>query len=136
MFISTTLREIMKRKIAILLLLIMLVSTSGFTLDRHYCNGKLVNIFLLTHFGDCCDSSMPMGENSCADHAISYCTVGQVEFIPATIHIVKIVIPLDGISTASFYRFNHAKNDNLIVLNSPYSKDNIKIYLRNESFLN
>jgi len=126
----------MKGKISIVLLLILLISGSGITVDSHFCNGKLADVFLLPHFGDCCDSSMPMDDDSCGDEILNYWPVGQVEYTPAKIDIDKSFYWLDEAITSLLERVYYIKNDNRIILTSSYSKANIKIYLRNEVFLN
>lgn len=136
MFIICNLHEKMKRKISILLSFILLISSSGFTLNKHYCNGELVNIFLLPHFGKCCDSNMPMDDDSCEDEFVGFFSDGPIELIAPKIVLKHSV------------QWMHLPKNILLIVDHcldlktrkvafvPPPVNNIKIYLRVEAFLN
>jgi len=48
----------MFRKLAnIFVLLLFIVSTTGFTISKHYCKGNLVSVSVITAASSCCDMS-------------------------------------------------------------------------------
>jgi hypothetical protein len=53
---------------AILLIMMVLVSTVGVTVHKHYCASFLVDTSFIPHIEDACDEDMPMEEGSCRDH--------------------------------------------------------------------
>ena len=58
----------MTRKLsAILLILMVLVSSIGITVHKHYCASFLVEASFIPHIEDACDDDMPMEEDSCQD---------------------------------------------------------------------
>jgi len=58
----------MTRKLsAILLILMVLVSSIGITVHKHYCASFLVDTSFIPHIEDACDDDMPMEEDSCQD---------------------------------------------------------------------
>ncbi len=57
----------MKKLTSIALATLLLVSTIGVTVHKHYCDNILVSTSVLPHADDACDSSMPMDDNSCED---------------------------------------------------------------------
>jgi len=58
----------MKKLLSISFSLLLLVSTIGITVHKHYCESVLVATSILPHGDeDACDMDMPMDENSCAD---------------------------------------------------------------------
>ncbi len=58
----------MKKLLTISLATLLLVSTIGVTVHKHYCENKLVATSLLPHFdGDACDTDMPMEDGACSD---------------------------------------------------------------------
>ncbi len=126
----------MKRRISILLSLMLLVASSGFTVSKHYCNGKLVNVFLLPHLGECCDSSMPMDDQSCDNEFIGFYLEEPLELITAKIVRISPIL-LAQVPEPLLEIVNNSINVNprrLALTSSPV--DNIKIYLRVEAFLN
>ena len=135
-FIICIIHGKMKKRIAILLTIILLISSSGFTLNKHYCNGELVNIFFLPHIGDCCDSSMPMDDDSCEDEFLGFLVDESLELVPTKNDLTTIVQwahlaePYELISNSGI----SPKPQKLALFSPPLS--NIKIYLRVESFLN
>ena len=126
----------MKKKLSILLLLIMLLPNIGLTLDKHYCNGKLVNIFILFHSSDGCDGSMPMDDDSCEDEYIGFTlespfnrsTVNN-DLVPL-VHIAELHETLLPIKTKS-----RVEKTLAIAFTFPPVRK-IKIYIQVESFLN
>jgi hypothetical protein len=136
--IKINLEERMKRKISIILSLILLVSTTGFGLSEHYCKDKLVDIFLLPHFGKCCNSTMPEQDDSCQNVPVEFLSDGPLEFTWVKINLntslQEFLVPesfllrLSGIE-GSVLKFSVNK------FPSP-PLDKTKIYLRLESFLN
>jgi len=125
----------MKRKIPILLSLILLITSSGFTLDKHYCEGRMVNIFLLPHFGNCCDSGMAMGDNSCEDDFIVFSSERTMEIVKAKITLTRSVslteflkLSLPSIDFTQYVKVKRASSYFLPFVN-------IEIYLQGEVFL-
>ena len=59
----------MLRKIShIILSLILLVSTMGLTIDKHYCGTRLVSVSILNDTDPCCDP----GDGCCHDDSETY----------------------------------------------------------------
>ena len=52
---------------AILLIMMVLVSSVGITVHKHYCASFLVDTSFIPHIEDACDEDMPMDEDSCED---------------------------------------------------------------------
>jgi len=125
----------MRRKISILLLLILLVSVSGLTLDRHYCNGQLVDVFLYPHLGDKCDSTMPMTAGSCTDDVTGCWLVGQAVFTPFGSSIIKSVQLLYETPGKVAGRLSISNNYNRMIIAPSHPHINSRIFLHNESFL-
>jgi hypothetical protein len=57
----------MKKLLAIALTSILMVSTIGITVHKHYCASSLVTTSILPHEDDTCDSTNPMANHSCED---------------------------------------------------------------------
>ena len=57
----------MKKILSIALTLLLLLSTIGVTVSRHYCESFLIETSLMASIGDACDSDMPMDDDSCSD---------------------------------------------------------------------
>ena len=49
-----------------MLSLLLLISSIGITVHKHYCDNKLISSSILPHH-DGCDDGMPMKTNSCRD---------------------------------------------------------------------
>jgi hypothetical protein len=63
----------MKKLLSISFALLLLVSTIGVTVHKHYCNSTLVATSILPHSEeDDCNSAMPMHTNSCEDQHEHY----------------------------------------------------------------
>ena len=57
----------MKKLLSISLALLLLMSTIGVTIHRHYCESTLVATSLIPGIDDACDSDMPMDDDTCRD---------------------------------------------------------------------
>ena len=57
----------MKKLLSIALTLLLLVSTIGVTVSRHYCESYLISTSLMASIEDACDADMPMDAVSCSD---------------------------------------------------------------------
>ena len=57
----------MRKLLSISLAALLLVSTIGITVQRHYCHSVLVATSFIPSIEDACDSDMPMDDNSCSD---------------------------------------------------------------------
>ncbi|GEM_PF-2453000 len=58
----------MKKVLSISLVSLLLVSTIGITVHKHYCDSTLIATSILPHGeGDHCGADMPMGHHSCED---------------------------------------------------------------------
>ena len=57
----------MKRILSISTALLLLMSTIGVTIHKHYCESTLVATSLIPSIEDACDSDMPMDEDTCKD---------------------------------------------------------------------
>ena len=63
----------MKKLLSISLASLLLVSTIGVTVHKHYCESILVATSILPHGDeDACDTDMPMGPDSCSDEHRHY----------------------------------------------------------------
>jgi hypothetical protein len=57
----------MRKLLSISLALLLLMSTIGVTIHKHYCESRLVATSLIPSIEDACDSDMPMDEDTCKD---------------------------------------------------------------------
>lgn len=58
----------MKKILSISLAALLMVSTIGITVHKHYCENELVATSILPHGEeDACDTDMPMDEGACSD---------------------------------------------------------------------
>ena len=125
----------MRKKITILFLLLIALTSSGLTLNKHYCNGKLTNIFLFYHFGTGCDGSMPMNEDSCEDVYLGFILDTPLEYSTVSSTLIPQLSPalltevLLPIELTSLYSYALG----LTFFVRPQS--NIKIYVKIMSFL-
>jgi hypothetical protein len=128
----------MKRKISIILSLILLASTTGFGINEHYCNDKLVDIFLLPHSGKCCNSTMPVQDDSCQNVPVEFLSGGLLEFTWAKIDL-KVSIQEFLLPESFLLRLSGIEGSILKFSVKTFSFppiDKTKIYLQVESFLN
>ena len=57
----------MRKLLSISLALVLLMSTIGVTVHKHYCMSNLVATSLIPSVEDACDTDMPMDEDTCRD---------------------------------------------------------------------
>ena len=57
----------MRQAVSVLLLLSVLVSSTGFTLAKHFCGGELAHISLSDEVKACCDGEDEMPSDCCHD---------------------------------------------------------------------
>jgi len=57
----------MKKLSAIVLVFLLLVSTIGVTVSKHYCGSVLIETSLMPQIADACDADMPMDADACKD---------------------------------------------------------------------
>jgi hypothetical protein len=57
----------MRKILSITLALLLLMSTIGITIHKHYCMSTLVATSLIPSVEDACDSDMPMDKDTCKD---------------------------------------------------------------------
>ncbi|MEN8248132.1 MAG: hypothetical protein ABFS32_04315 [Bacteroidota bacterium] len=62
----------MRRLSALFLTALLLVSTVGVTVSRHYCGSILIDTSFIPHIEDACDPDMPMDPEDCSDDLQSY----------------------------------------------------------------
>ena len=105
----------MKKLLSIALTLLLLVSTIGITVSRHYCESFLIETSLMASIGDACDSDMPMDDDSCSDDHQHYSVNSPLLLVPfnfdfspsiewATAPVVLVInIELKNLSSSNFY---------------------------------
>ena len=126
----------MKKLLSISLASLLLVSTIGVTVHKHYCDSQLVAVSILPHGDeDPCDSDMPMGTNSCSDQHQHYSVDSPLVLMaiifnlaPAFTFVAVQEISLLGINT-EYYTTPKLYAD----IHPPPSEPNI--YTRDQSFL-
>ena len=57
----------MRKLLSIPLALLLLMSTIGVNIHKHYCESTLVATSFIASIEDACDSDMPMDEDTCKD---------------------------------------------------------------------
>ena len=105
----------MKKLPSILFASLLLVSTIGITVQKHYCHSVLVATSLLPSIEDACDTNMPMEEGSCSDEhqhfgvdsplvlsAISFDLTPSVEWVAAQNQLLELVTSTE-LPTSKFY---------------------------------
>lgn len=118
------------------MMFILLIASIGLSVGKHYCNGNLIGVYLLSLRNQTCDSNMPMDDDSCQNNIIGFWTVEQAEFIPSDVDIKMSFQWLDLVANTFLDKVSELRNDHQIILAFSHPKANIKIYLRKESFLN
>jgi hypothetical protein len=105
----------MKKLLSISFAALLLVSTIGITVQKHYCHSVLVATSLLPSVEDACDANMPMEEGSCSDEhqhfgvdsplvlsAIAFDLTPSVEWMTANSLLLDLVT-LTELPTSEFY---------------------------------
>ena len=86
----------MKRLSAIFLTFLLVISSVGVTVSRHYCGTMLIDTSLVPHIADACNPDMPMDPEDCSDEHDAYIVDSpkiqldnSVEFTPVFTWIEK-----------------------------------------------
>ncbi|MCF6352115.1 MAG: hypothetical protein L3J06_03800 [Cyclobacteriaceae bacterium] len=126
----------MKKLLSISFIVLLMVSTIGITVHKHYCENILVATSILSHGGeDACGPEMPMEEGACSDEHQHYDVDSP---------IVSLVLNFELASSfnwvaASFFTVSTIQSEKLNTLklyadvNPPPSEPNI--YTKVQSFL-
>lgn len=126
----------MKLFFSILFSVFYLTSTSGITVNAHYCGGKMKHISFLKSDGKNCCGKKKMSKNCCKDKAAYF----KVKDNHQSSHLLKTPVPSCKISVAVLpvFEYNFSiENQNKIVYNyhaPPVFYDN-PLYLKNRVLL-
>jgi hypothetical protein len=105
----------LKKVYHIVVMLVLILGTSGITVSHHYCHGKLISSGIYSEAKSCCDSSCGACENKTSIHRIndnfisSSYTPGEIKEIQIFTIDFLVIIPQNYISlvfTISHYT-NH-----------------------------
>jgi len=120
---------------SILLAILLLLSTSGLTIHKHYCESALVAVSLIPSIEDACDSDMPMDKDTCRDDHQEFSIESPIVLLSINfdmtpsfewLSIVQIILNQD------FTHLNQSTNFLADISPPPSEPD---IYLRVQSFL-
>ncbi|TWW01398.1 HYC_CC_PP family protein [Chitinophaga pinensis] len=114
----------MKRIITILLVFLYITLTSGFTVNAHYCMGKLASLDLISHADDLCNKcSKPGKKGKCCKEEAKFCKAdvsshqiakAQQSSEPAVkdLSLPVIIVPVPAISnTQPIAYYSHGPPD-------------------------
>lgn len=123
----------MSKLINIALALLLLISTVGITVDKHYCEGHYIGTWFYVQ-EDACDMDMPMAADSCQDDVTLYSVQSEFQLILSTstpsLELIDIV-SFDYLLTIFSDRIFTPKL--FVEINPPPSEPNI--YTKVQSFL-
>jgi len=127
---------ILKKIFSISLAALLMVSTIGITVHKHYCENILVATSILSHGGeDACDTDMPMEEGACSDEHQHYDVDSPIVSLVLNFEIA----PYFNWVAVSFFTVNTIQSEKLHTpklyadVNPPPSEPNI--YTKVQSFL-
>ncbi len=83
----------------IIVMLLLLVATSGMAVSSHYCKGELVSVTLNTEQDSCCD--MPGETKGCCDFSFDFFKVDD-DFVTTTSYFSPIQFSLIAIISDAF----------------------------------
>lgn len=128
----------MKKFAVILIAVLYTAITSGFTVNLHYCMGKLASIDMLQTPSDACNKCGKTDKGSdCCKNELKYCKVTEVHQAAKTLHqdaplaidlqLLVNILPVPAVSfTPAFAAFDH---------HAPPDGETIPLFLRNCTFL-
>lgn len=77
----------MKRSVTILLAFLYITLTGGFSVNVHYCMGKLASLDFTSHQNDTCNKcGKPGKKNSCCRDEYKFCKVDVSSHVVAKVH--------------------------------------------------
>jgi hypothetical protein len=114
----------MKRIITILLVFLYITLTSGFTVNAHYCMGKLASVGLISHADELCNKcGKPGKKGKCCREEAKFCKADvsshqiaqtQQSSVPAVkdLSLPVIIVPAPAISnTPTIAYYSHGPPD-------------------------
>jgi hypothetical protein len=124
----------MKRSIAISFSLVYLLLTAGFTMNIHYCLGKIESVSIIPVADNCCcdDTGMDMG--CCGNETMIFQFSPEDQLVQSDNSVFKAPL-LEIIEIASIRSIDHEDHAKvtLKICNSPPPED-IPIWLKNSNF--
>lgn len=128
----------MKKFAVILIAVLYTAITSGFTVNLHYCMGKLASIDMLQTPSDACNKCGKTDKGSdCCKNELKYCKGTEVHQAAKTLHqdaplaidlqLPVNILPVPAVSfTPAFAAYDH---------HAPPDGETIPLFLRNCTFL-
>jgi hypothetical protein len=126
----------MKKLLAIALTSILMVSTIGITVHKHYCASSLVATSILPHGDDdTCDSTMPMDSHSCEDQHQQFSGDSPLVLVAVNFELAPSVtwIPAAESLLADLYNKDNSTTKFSAEIYPPPTEPNI--YTKVQSFL-
>ncbi len=126
----------MKKLLSISLAALLMVSTIGVTVHKHYCENVLIATSILPHGGeDACGPEMPMEEGACSDEHQHYDVDSPIVSLVLNFEMTP---SFDWMATSFFTLVSNQLEKNFTPkfyaeVNPPPSEPNI--YIRVQSFL-
>ena len=127
----------MKKLLSISLSSLLLVSTIGITVHKHYCDSTLIATTILLHGDeDACSTDMPADQNRCEDHHDLYSVDSPLVIATVNFNLTPAVkwVKVDwvNITTSSLSEYS-ITSKYYAALSPPPSEPNI--YTRVQAFL-
>ena len=125
----------MRKLLSISLALLLLMSTIGVTIHKHYCESTLVATLLIPSVEDACDTDMPMDEDTCRDDFKFYGVDSPLVLLALTYDLAPSIEWIDNLQIIITKDFS----DNLLTskfladISPPPSEPDI--YSRDQAFL-
>lgn len=125
----------MRKLLSISLALVLLMSTIGVTVHKHYCMSNLVATSLIPSVEDACDTDMPMDEDTCRDDHDFYGVDSPLVILSLTFDLAPSVEWIENLQIVIIEEYS----DNLLTskfladISPPPTEPDI--YSRDQAFL-
>ena len=125
----------MKKLLSISFASLLLVSTIGITVHKHYCDSTLVETSILPHGDDACDADMPMDHNTCEDRHDVYSVDSPLVLVAVGLDLAPAVAWVKIFRTSVTYSTINTSINSKLYADLPPPPSEPNIYTRVQSFL-
>jgi hypothetical protein len=128
----------MKRSITILLAFLYITLTGGFSVNVHYCMGKLASVDFKSHADDACNKCGKSGKkNKCCRDEARFCKVDISSHVVAKVHqtsepavkdlsLPVVILPVPELTVPLFTAYYH---------HGPPDDEPIPLYIQHCTYL-